>query len=123
MRELPVVGAVELLDDLALRRLLRVAEDLLCAPPVVDEALLQERDDLALEAPDQRLRRGDVHQVAVPEHVVPIDQHPDLRIHRLQVGALLLLEMLSRAPLSEPRPGQDGIAARSPSRTGKNDVR
>jgi len=48
----PVVGAVELLDDLVLRRLVHVAEDLLDAAPVVEEVLLEERDDLALEAPD-----------------------------------------------------------------------
>ena len=84
MGERPVVGAVELLDDLVLRRLLRVAEDLLDAPPVVEEVLLEERDDLALEAPDQLLRRSDVHQVAVPEHVVAVEQRLDPRVHRLQ---------------------------------------
>lgn len=52
MPQRPVVGAVELLDDLVLRRLGHVAEDLLDAAPVVEEVLLEERDDLALEAPD-----------------------------------------------------------------------
>ena len=84
MGERPVVGAVELLDDLVLRRLLHVAEDLLDAPPVFEEVLLEERDDLALEAPDQLLRRGDVHQVAVSEDVVPVEQRLDPRVHRLQ---------------------------------------
>ena len=67
-----------------LRRLLHVAEDLLDAPPVFEEVLLEERDDLALEAPDHVLRRGEVHQVAVPEHVVPVEQRLDPRVHRLQ---------------------------------------
>jgi len=61
-----------------LRRLLHVAEDLLDAPPVFEEVLLEERDDLALEAPDHVLRRGDVHPVAVPEHEVEqrLDRDP-----------------------------------------------